>query len=78
MRSALSAGAPTVVSPPPAALTEREIEVLALIADGCENREIAGILGLAEETVKSYVERILTKLGAVHRAHAVAIRFARG
>jgi len=54
-------------------LTRRETEVLQLIADGLGNREIAQQLFLAEETVKTHVRNVLTKLQARSRSHAVAI-----
>ncbi len=59
-------------------LTEREIEVLRLIAAGNANKEIAAQLSIAEETVKSRVTSILSKLGANHRTHAVTIGLKRG
>ncbi len=52
-------------------LTEREQEVLRLVAQGYSNREIAGVLFLAEGTVKNHVSTILTKLGARDRTNAV-------
>ena len=58
--------------------TRREIEVLNLISDGLVNREIGKRLFLSEETVKSHVRALLTKLGARSRAHAVAVAFRRG
>jgi DNA-binding NarL/FixJ family response regulator len=58
--------------------TAREIEVLELIAAGLVNREIGQRLHLSEETVKSHVRHILSKLQARSRAHAVAIGFRRG
>lgn len=54
-------------------LTERERRVVALLAEGRSNREIAEILTLSVETVKSHVVRILRKLGAANRAEAVAL-----
>jgi DNA-binding NarL/FixJ family response regulator len=54
-------------------LTPRELEILELIADGLFNREISNRLWLAEETVKTHVHHILTKLDARSRAHAVSI-----
>ena len=51
-------------------LTEREIEVLALIAEGATNREIAQNLFLAEGTVKNYVTLILQKLDVRDRTQA--------
>lgn len=62
-------------TPPPtpeSALTPREREVLAQLATGQRDREIADRLSLAEATVKTHVQRILRKLGARNRAEAVA------
>jgi len=59
-------------------LTEREMEVLRLIAAGNANKEIAAQLSLTEETVKSRVSSILSKLGANDRTHAVTIGLKRG
>jgi DNA-binding NarL/FixJ family response regulator len=59
-------------------LTAREIEVLRLLAGGNANKEIAAKLSIAEETVKSHVTRILVKLGANDRTHAVTIGLKRG
>ena len=55
---------------PLATLTGRETEILALIAEGMSNREIAGALFLAEKTVKNYVSGILAKLGMQRRTQA--------
>jgi NarL family two-component system response regulator LiaR len=52
-------------------LTEREMEVLRLLAHGRTNREIAGELVVSEETVKTHVGNILTKLHLAHRTQAV-------
>jgi DNA-binding NarL/FixJ family response regulator len=59
-------------------LTSREIDVLRLIAGGNANKEIAGRLSIAEETVKSHITNILAKLGASDRTHAVTIGLKRG
>jgi DNA-binding NarL/FixJ family response regulator len=53
-------------------LSERELKVLALIAQGKTNREIAAILYLGEGTVRNYVSNILDKLGLSNRAEATA------
>ena len=54
-------------------LTERELEVLRLMADGLANHEIAGRLYIGETTVKTHVARIFTKLDARDRVQAVII-----
>ena len=59
-------------------LSEREIEVLRLVAAGNANKEIAAQLELAEDTVKRHVTNILSKLRANDRTHAVAIGLKRG
>jgi DNA-binding NarL/FixJ family response regulator len=59
-------------------LSEREIEVLQLIAAGNSNKQIADRLFVAEATIKSRVTNILSKLGAGDRAHAVTIALKRG
>ncbi|MEO5928346.1 MAG: response regulator transcription factor [Candidatus Kapaibacterium sp.] len=54
-------------------LTDREMEVLRLMAQGRANREIGGTLFISERTVKFHVSSILSKLGAANRTEAVAI-----
>lgn len=63
---------------PKAALTPREVEVLALVAAGLANKEIASKLGTADGTVKIHVQNILSKLNASDRTHAVTIGLQRG
>ncbi len=53
-------------------LTAREQEVLQLVANGGTNRDIAGELGVAEDTVKKHVQNIISKLGAADRTEAAA------
>jgi DNA-binding NarL/FixJ family response regulator len=60
------------------ALTTREIEVLAQIAGGNRNRDIAEQLFISEETVKVHIKHIMEKLGASDRTQAVAIGIRRG
>jgi DNA-binding NarL/FixJ family response regulator len=60
------------------ALTQRELDVLRLIAAGNSNKLIADQLSIGEATVKSHVTNILSKLGANDRAHAVTIGLKRG
>ena len=60
------------------ALSEREIEVLRTIASGCSNKIVADRLYISEETVKSHITRILAKLRANDRTHAVTIGLKRG
>lgn len=56
----------------------REIAVLAEIAAGSSNSDIAHQLVISEETVKTHVRHLLVKLEANNRAHAVAIGYQRG
>lgn len=56
-----------------AELTERERQVLALIADGSSNKQIAARLGLTEKTVRNYVSAILGKLGLQSRTQAALL-----
>ena len=58
--------------------TKRQLEVLQLIANGLTNQAIGERLFLATETVKSHLGRLLDKLGADNRAHAVAVGLRRG
>jgi DNA-binding NarL/FixJ family response regulator len=59
-------------------LTEREIDVLKLVAAGNANKQIADQLSIGEATVKSHVTNILSKLGANDRTHAITIGLKRG
>ena len=61
-----------------AALTNREIEVLQLVARGMRNKEIAAELRISEETVQGHVKNILAKLSVHDRTEAVAVAIRRG
>jgi DNA-binding NarL/FixJ family response regulator len=72
---------PSVSPPAPAALsslTSRETEVLRLIARGMSNAEISDALIIAEQTTKTHVGRILTKLDLRDRAQAVVLAYESG
>jgi DNA-binding NarL/FixJ family response regulator len=59
-------------------LTEREMDVLRLVRDGCKNKEIAARLTISETTVNFHVKNLVGKLQANDRAHAVALAIRRG
>jgi two-component system NarL family response regulator len=61
-----------------AKLTEREIEVLHLLAQGMRNKEIAASLGISDETAQGHVKNILAKLSVHDRTEAVAVAIRRG
>lgn len=65
--------APASAPDPTTELTDREHEVFVAIAQGMTNAEIADHLFLAESTVKSHVGRVLAKVGARDRVHAVIL-----
>jgi two-component system NarL family response regulator len=59
-------------------LTERELEVLSSVAAGNSNKVVADQLAISEETVKSHMRNIRSKLGANDRTHAVTMAIKRG
>jgi two-component system response regulator DegU len=61
-----------------APLTRRETQILNYVAEGNTNKQIADILGISEQTIKSHVSAILRKLNANDRAHAVALAIRNG
>jgi DNA-binding NarL/FixJ family response regulator len=68
----------TSTDPRLAELTEREAEVLRLVARGLSNRELAGQLFLSEATVKTHVGRVLAKLDLRDRVQAVVFAYEQG
>jgi DNA-binding NarL/FixJ family response regulator len=67
-----------VSAPAREALSQRELEVLALVAQGFNNREAAKRLFISEATVKTHLNHIYAKLGVDDRAAAVAAAYERG
>jgi DNA-binding NarL/FixJ family response regulator len=59
-------------------VTEREVEVIALVATGRTNRAIAERLGISEKTVARHLSNIFTKLGLSSRAAATAYAYEHG
>ena len=59
-------------------LTQREVEVLALVAHGLANKEVASAIGRTNETVKIHLKNIFSKLRVADRTEAVTVALARG
>ncbi len=59
-------------------LSNREVEVLRLVAKGKANKEIAAQLSLSSDTVKTHITHLMRKLGAADRAHAVTLAIEQG
>jgi two-component system NarL family response regulator len=59
-------------------LSNREVEVLRLVAKGKANKEIAAQLALSSDTVKTHLTHLMRKLGAADRAHAVTLAIEQG
>jgi DNA-binding NarL/FixJ family response regulator len=59
-------------------LTERELEVLTLVARGLANKDVAGAIGRTDETVKVHLKNIFAKLRVTDRTEAVTVALARG
>jgi DNA-binding NarL/FixJ family response regulator len=62
---------PRGAPPPPDSLTQREVEILGLIARGMTNPEIAAQLYLSNHTIKTHISRIFAKTGSRDRAAAI-------
>lgn len=62
--------APVVRRQHPAGLTDREVEVLRLLAEGCSNKQIAGQLVISPRTAEYHVDNVYTKIGVSSRAAA--------
>ncbi|MFE0189325.1 response regulator transcription factor [Streptomyces sp. NPDC058989] len=63
-------GEPAGEESPSSALTPRQLEALALLADGMTNRHIARALGITEKTVKNHMQAIFTRLNVSARTQA--------
>lgn len=68
--SAAGHDAPVARRQPPAGLTDREVEVLGCVAEGCSNREIGERLGISRRTAEQHVQNVYAKIGVSSRAAA--------
>jgi DNA-binding NarL/FixJ family response regulator len=64
--------------PERSSLTQRELEVLALVAKGLSNKEVADAIGRTEETAKIHLKNIFAKLNVADRTEAVTVALSRG
>lgn len=78
LRERASAAARRRLASPAQRLTSREREIVAMVADGSSNRELASRLGLAEDTVKHHVSNIFDKLGVSNRTELAAYAASHG
>lgn len=62
----------------PGPLTERQLEVIALVARGLTNRQVGQGMGISERTVRNHMRTILRKLAAHDRTHAVVLSIGNG
>ena len=69
---------PATTGPARPALNERQAEILRLISEGFSNREIAGRIHLSENTVKSHLQEIFSKLGVRNRVEAAVTAARKG
>jgi DNA-binding CsgD family transcriptional regulator len=60
---------------PQIVLTDRQLVILAYIAEGLESEQVGRVMFLSLDTVKTHVHKLYRKLGASNRAHAVAIAY---
>ncbi|GIE81782.1 helix-turn-helix transcriptional regulator [Actinoplanes philippinensis] len=74
----LRRGAGGAGAPPPFGLVEREVDVLRLVAEGLETRQIADKLCYSERTIKNILHNLMTRLRLRNRAHAVAYALREG
>ena len=77
-RSQRTSHADAEQTPPVPSLTQRERQILSLLADGLGNKQIAAQLGISTSTVKTHVELLFEKLDVTSRAEAVAVSVRRG
>jgi len=77
-RRAQAESAASAVGPAPSPLSPRETQVLALVAEGCSNREVGLRLFVGEATVKTHLLHVFEKLGVGDRTRAVTLAMEKG